>query len=634
MIDIALDLETSQIAKMKSGEGEIHGLFLYSEHPSFEPVAYRWDNDTAEYLRNLVGDDEIRFVIQNAAFDVWVLRKYAGINIPPGRYVDTMVASHCINPQQESHSLEFYGELVDDPKLDYKQAMRDAGLWDGHKDDPSVYDIPWNPVMEEYGMQDVKLTYQWWQEQKVHLEADARLAESFWGVHMPFVETVISMQSGLHVDVMQCFNTATELLRVIEEALADFSIKYPQVPKLQWKAEKKTFVPAMRHGKVVMQPPNLQSPNDVVSLLLTHGWEPDEFKRDTGRPVTSQAVLRRLIATPETPPQLRDVASHVQNIRSLIGIQQQLMQILELVDKPSGMLYGNWHQTGTVTTRLSSSSPNCQNMSTRHPVWGSRMRSCFTPPKGYAMIMGDLSQIELAILAWYLEVLCGDSEMANANRAGKDIHDANTERWYGVNKESPDWKYKRGNAKNGIFAGNYGAQARRLSLTLNIPLSDAREILDTVSRCTEVDQLKEIVWGVMRQAREVEAVRVPRTYRKTKTGFLYDVLNTRLFYPDINSKDEYLRGKAERQAFNALMQGGCASILRKLCNESLPYVQECGGWIAATVHDEMLSYALTAKADYALEQLNRVWNSMVLSSEQGGVYVRAEFKIVESWADK
>lgn len=246
------------------------------------------------------------------------------------------------------------------------------------------------------------------------------------------------------------------------------------------------------------------------------------------------------------------------------------------------------------------------------------------------MLCGDLSQIELAILAYYLELLCRDSAMAEGNRAGRDAHDVNTTNWYGVSKEFDPvaFSQKRPMAKNGIFAAGYGAREERLSLTLNISRAEAREILNTVAATTEINQLKAIFWGQARRSRDVRKVG-----GKT-TGFFYDCLGSRGFYPQLTSHDKGERESAERQSFNALMQRGCSTIMQRLMNELLPTVASSGGWYAASVHDEVLVYVPTANASQVLAEANRVFNSLTLPTPQGGIYVRADFHAVQSWADK
>lgn len=314
--------------------------------------------DAKEVYEELLDDPTVVFVFQNPAFDVWVLRKH-GVDIPPGRYVDTLMAAHCINPQRHNYSLDSLAEDVNESKMDYAQAMRDAGLWSGGKDDlASLYAVPYNHVMDDYCAQDGRVTWLLWGEYRKHFVADERMRQSYENIHLPMAEVTMSLKGGMHLDYMAVMVLATTLLAEIERDTEAFHAIAGQCPKVKWDKVAKVYnVVKDREGKPVMHPVNLNSPNDVHSLLLLHGWQPDDFKRETGKPVASQASLRRLLIDDSTPQSLKDIVAPFVELRSKIGIQGQLIQLLSLADPKTGMLYGNWLQHGTQTKRYSSSKP-------------------------------------------------------------------------------------------------------------------------------------------------------------------------------------------------------------------------------------------------------------------------------------
>lgn len=248
------------------------------------------------------------------------------------------------------------------------------------------------------------------------------------------------------------------------------------------------------------------------------------------------------------------------------------------------------------------------------------------------MLIADLAQAELAILAYYLEVLCNDSSMAEGFRKGVDAHDNNTINWYGVNRDDPRFKSFRARAKNGAFAAGYGAMANRLSLTLNIPVEEALEILNTVSTKTEINRLKELLWGQLRATRDyIEPVF--HGYRKYRQGFMYTLHGTRNFYPKITAKDRWDRSSAERQSFNSLMQTGCFEVFATLMLRTLPHIPE-GGWISNLTHDEAHIFVPEGTEGQALVDFNRAWSGYVMPTPQGGVPLGGEWGICKSWADK
>lgn len=614
---IALDIETDGLSVVR-GKGRIWCIAFWS--PTYENHL-EWGEDAIDTIQELIDDGNV-FAIHNASFDVAAIEAHTGLTIP---YICTQLLHHAINPQLSNFSL---AHLSGGEKIDYGKEMRDAGLWDT-KDEADLYRIPYNPIMARYNIKDAKLCYELWEAGRLHLEQDERLCNSFFTITNPFSRVVMSMHGGMWVDSTKMTTLLADVNVAFQSKIAALISEYPRIVKIKWDKENKMWVPT---DKTVE--PSISSPNDVTSLLLSNGWVPDEYKRDTGRPVTSQNVLRRLIAEPSTPPQLRHVAAMIQDIRQLYGIQNKLLEILKLVvSSKSENIHPSWHQTGTVTSRLSCSNPALQNMPVRYPLLGQRTRECFVPPAGFSMLVGDLSQIELGILAYYLELLCGDSSMAEATREARDLHTANTENWYGITPDDKDFNAKRKIAKNGIFASNYGAGDKRLALTLNVSIAEAREILYAVNSNLPLDKLKTIFWQTLSVSRPIRPIR--NGYTSYTSGVFYDVMGVRHFYPDILSRDRWSKQSAERESFNCLMQGGCASIFFSLCNKLLDEVVVPNlGWIAATVHDEVIFYVPTPYAETALVGANRIFNELVLPTPQGGVNVRADFKIVKNWGEK
>jgi DNA polymerase I-like protein with 3'-5' exonuclease and polymerase domains len=580
-------------------------------------------DDVVETVSDLVARG-YTLVIHNAAFDVAVLRKFDAV-IPPGSYVCTMVAHHKIYTGMYNYSLDALADNYRlERKINYKQALIDEGLWFG---EGSEWDVPYSQVMHDYCTRDTEIAGWLWQEALLHFERDKRLATSFWQVHMPFVEVIMSTSGGLYMNPTKVVTLAQELTDYYAQAEAGFLSRYPKVIKLRWDKQLAQYVPSQ---PTEFKPPNLKSPNDVCSLLLANGWTPQELS-EAGRPKTDQATLRYCLATEPEGTALHTLMTDLQSIKSDAGILSQLRTLCKHLGDDF-YLRGNWKQCATVTHRLSSSAPNMQNLSTRNPRWGSKMRSLFTPPPGYAMLLGDFSQIELAILAYYLEEYNDDSTMAEAAREGRDFHDANTEAWYQITKDEEQFGAKRKVAKNGIFGANYGAGAKRLAFTLGISISEALEILLTVDERTSINGLKRKVWAVAADVRDVKPVQ--HGHRRFNSGFLYDYLGTRVCYPNINSTKSSEVAGAKRQLFNALMQTGCFSILADRCNAALPHIQKAGGWFAALVHDEAMVYVPEAEANSLLVTLNEVFGAFVLKTAQGGVPVRCEFELLNNWSEK
>ena len=83
----------------------------------------------------------------------------------------------------------------------------------------------------------------------------------------------------------------------------------------------------------------------------------------------------------------------------------------------TGRIHTSYHQANTATGRLSSSSPNLQNIPIKTEE-GRRIRKAFISPKGYSILAADYSQIELRIMAH----LSTDKSLLESFAEGQDIH--------------------------------------------------------------------------------------------------------------------------------------------------------------------------------------------------------------------
>lgn len=83
-----------------------------------------------------------------------------------------------------------------------------------------------------------------------------------------------------------------------------------------------------------------------------------------------------------------------------------------------GRIRTTYHQVATSTGRISSDSPNLQNIPTGEG-YPSRIKAAFRPARAdWKYLVADYSQIELRVLAF----LSGDEALLSAFRDGRDIH--------------------------------------------------------------------------------------------------------------------------------------------------------------------------------------------------------------------
>lgn len=134
----------------------------------------------------------------------------------------------------------------------------------------------------------------------------------------------------------------------------------------------------------------------------------------------------------------------------------------------NGILHPSFNQTGTNTTRFSSSDPNAQNVSTKSDM---PLRIVFGPREGCYWFDNDYDNLEMRLFAY----ACGEEELIKAFELGESVHLVIAEelngpraKWKELNND--DWKkspeYKR--TKNGNFALIYGAGINRADATYGV----------------------------------------------------------------------------------------------------------------------------------------------------------------------
>ena len=233
-----------------------------------------------------------------------------------------------------------------------------------------------------------------------------------------------------------------------------------------------------------------------------------------------------------------------------------------------GRIHATFNQLATTTGRISSESPNLQNVPVR-TAEGWELRRAFVADEGCGLLTADYSQIELRVLAH----LSADPGLIEAFEAGADIHTTTAARVFGVGEDEVQ-PFQRRFAKVVNYGLAYGMEAYGLGQRLDIPTDQAREILDAYFAAFPN------VAGFMR-----ETVREARA-----RGYTTTILGRRRQLPELSSDNFRIRQMGERMAQNAPVQGSAADIF-KLAMVGLDRALDEGGFASRmilTVHDELV----------------------------------------------
>ena len=282
------------------------------------------------------------------------------------------------------------------------------------------------------------------------------------------------------------------------------------------------------------RPFNPDSPKQLAVVLFDELKLPAARKTKTG-PSTDSSVLEELAIEHELPALVLDY----RKLTKLLGTY--LTALGQFVLPRDGRVHTSFHQTGTVTGRLSSSDPNLQNIPIRTDE-GRMIRSAFVAPPGCVLLSADYSQVELRVLAHF----CGDETLRAAFAEGQDIHRTVAAEVFGVRPDEVTTDM-RAKAKTVNFGIIYGQTAYGLSVSLRIPRKDAAAFIDRYkARFPKIDEfLAQCVSQAKRQ------------------GYVETIFGRRRRVPDIESGNQQTRGLAERLAINSVVQGSAADLIKQ-----------------------------------------------------------------------
>ena len=343
---------------------------------------------------------------------------------------------------------------------------------------------------------------------------------------------------------------------------------------------------------------NVGSPAQVGEILFGKmQLDPKAKKTKTGQYSTSEEILEKVAYK---SPIVGKILEYRQ-IKKLLSTY--LNALPEVINKETGHIHTNYNQTVTSTGRLSSSSPNLQNIPVRDEM-GRDIRRAFIPEDGHLFLSADYSQIELRLVADFAE----DETMIEAFRHGDDIHAITAAKIYHKPIEDVTADERR-KAKTANFGILYGITSFGLASRLQIPRQEAKELIDNYF--STFPTIKNYMSASVEQARE-------HGYALTRMG-----RKRRL--PDINSRNPVVRGYAERNAINAPVQGSAADIIKvamvRIWNEM--HLKGLQSKMIMQVHDELNFDVVPGEEGVLREMVERLmqsaWNGAVPLTASSGI---------------
>ncbi len=331
---------------------------------------------------------------------------------------------------------------------------------------------------------------------------------------------------------------------------------------------------------------NINSPKQLGTVLFEKMKLPGGKKTKSGYS-TRADVLEKLSGR-------HKIISDILQYRTYQKLKSTYCDSLAaLADPETKRIHSVFHQTGTVTGRLSSSDPNLQNIPTRTEL-GRELRKMFVAKEGCVLVDADYSQIELRVLAH----LSDDEAMTDAFANGADIHAVTASKILGIPIDQLT-KEERASAKAINFGIVYGMSEYSLSQDLGISFKQAKSYMDEYFGKYS---------GVRRYLDELKR-------DAYKNGCVKTMMGRIRYIPELSSSNANLRGYGERIAMNTPIQGTAADIIKLAMVRVYNRLKEerLAARLILQVHDELIIEAPENEAERVTEILkNEMENAAAL----------------------
>ena len=495
-------------------------------------------------LRPLFEDASRPKYAHNAKFDLELLQG-AGINVQ-GLAFDTMIVAALLGKQRLGlKDLAFYELQLPAPLTPIS-----ALIGKGQKQ-ISFAEVPL-ALATPYAAADADMTLRLTHMLEPQLQQDAALVALFNKIELPLVPVLVAMETaGITLDAAYLGKLGTQLAGRITEA------------------EDAIYAAAGQRFNINSG----QQLNAVLFASGNFGLDPKLLglnKLKSGGYSLTAEVLEQL--APVAP-----IAAQIVHYRQLSKLKSTYVDALPaLVSPQTGRVHTSYNQVGAATGRLSSDSPNLQNIPVRTEE-GREIRRAFVAAPGHQFIAADYSQIELRVLAHYTR----DPALIATFNEGRDIHAATAARLFGIAQDQVD-KQQRRIAKTVIFGIVYGISAFGLAQRLGFDRTTAQGLIDSVFQ--SFPGLKGYI---------DTTVQFARTH-----GYVHTLGGRRRPFPELRYEDRSPRAQAAiREAINTPIQGTAADIMKIAMVNLYRALQErhMATRILLQVHDELILEAPDAE---------------------------------------
>ncbi|GAA8858014.1 DNA polymerase I [Helicobacter pylori] len=354
-----------------------------------------------------------------------------------------------------------------------------------------------------------------------------------------------------------------------------FKIDVPYFKRLEQEFKNELHVLERQILELIGVDFNLNSPKQLSEIL----YEKLELPQNKSRSTDEKSLLKIL----DKHPSIALILEYRELNKLFNTYTTPLLRLKDKDDK----IHTTFIQTGTATGRLSSHSPNLQNIPVRSPKGLLIRKGFIASSKEYCLLGVDYSQIELRLLAHFSQ----DKDLMDAFLKGRDIHLETSKALFGGDLA----KEKRSIAKSINFGLVYGMGSKKLSETLNIPLNEAKSYIEAYFK-----RFPSIKDYLNRMKEEI-----------LKTSKAFTLLGRyRVF--DFTGVNDYVKGNYLREGVNAIFQGSTSDLLKLgMLKVSERFKNNPSVRLLLQVHDELIFEIEEKNAPELQQEIQRILNDEV-----------------------
>lgn len=345
---------------------------------------------------------------------------------------------------------------------------------------------------------------------------------------------------------------------------------------------------------------NIMSPKQLSEVLFEKLAIKYPKKVKNNKYSTSKDILDKII-------DIHPIVGKILDYRTLAKLYTNYAVGLKNEIREDGRIHTIFTQTLTRTGRLSSISPNLQNIPASEE-YAKLIRSAFIPDDDSVILSSDYSQVELRIFA----ALSNATNLVDAFKGGIDIHTKTASDIFHVDLNDVT-KDMRRTAKAVNFGILYGISSFGLSEDLGIDIKTAKNFIDNY-----LNTYPGITEYMEKEKQDAY-----------KNGYVKTLMNRKRVIEELKSKNYMVRSGGERIALNTPIQGTASDILKKAMVEIYDKFKELGlkSKMIIQVHDELVFNVVNSE----LEQVSNIVKEIMENTYKLAVPLKVEIEYGSNW---